>query len=86
MQTQFANGVVYYGDSLEVVKTLDNNSIDCVITSPPYYQLRDYGYDGQWGLEDSYKEYLDNLILLMHELKRVLKDTGTMWINWAILI
>lgn len=80
-KTELSNGVVYLGNSIDVVKTLPDNSVDCVITSPPYYQLRDYNYEGQWGLEDTYKEYLDNLISLMHELKRVLKDTGTMWIN-----
>lgn len=69
------------GDTLETVKTLPNESIDCVITSPPYYQLRDYGWNGQWGLEKTYQEYLDKLISLMSELKRVLKPTGTMWIN-----
>lgn len=69
------------GDTLETVKTLPDESIDCVITSPPYYQLRDYGWNGQWGLEKTYQEYLDKLISLMSELKRVLKPTGTMWIN-----
>lgn len=69
------------GDTLETVKTFPDESIDCVITSPPYYQLRDYGWDGQWGLEPTYQEYLDKLIELMKELKRVLKPTGTMWIN-----
>lgn len=69
------------GDTLETVKTLPDKSIDCVITSPPYYQLRDYGWNGQWGLEKTYQEYLDKLISLMSELKRVLKPTGTMWIN-----
>ena len=72
---------IYIGDSLGIVKTFPDESIDCVITSPPYYQLRDYGWTGQWGLEKTYQEYLDNLISLMSELKRVLKPTGTMWIN-----
>lgn len=73
--------MIIHGDTLETVKTLDANSIDCVITSPPYYQLRDYGWTGQWGLEKTYQEYLDKLVALMSELKRVLKPTGTMWIN-----
>jgi len=72
---------IYCGDTLETVKTLPDESIDCVITSPPYYQLRDYGWSGQWGLEKTSQEYLDKLISLMRELKRVLKPTGTMWIN-----
>lgn len=69
------------GDTLETVKTFPDESIDSVITSPPYYQLRDYGWNGQWGLEKTYQEYLDKMIELMKELKRVLKPTGTMWIN-----
>lgn len=69
------------GDALETVKTFPDESIDSVITSPPYYQLRDYGWNGQWGLEKNYREYLDKLIALMSELKRVLKPTGTMWIT-----
>lgn len=72
---------VIQGDCLETVKKIADESIDSVITSPPYYQLRNYGWDGQWGLEKTYQEYLDKLISLMGELKRVLKPTGTMWIN-----
>ena len=68
-------------DCLEFTKTLPDDSIDCVITSPPYYQLRNYGFSCQWGLEKTYQEYLDKLISLMRELKRVLKDEGTIWIN-----
>ena len=55
--------------------------MDCVITSPPYWQLRDYGYPDQWGLEKTFEEYLENLWKLMDEIKRILKDTGTVWIN-----
>lgn len=69
------------GDALEVTKTLPDKCIDCLITSPPYWQLRDYGWDEQWGLEPSYKTYLSKLWLLMDEIFRVLKDTGTVWIN-----
>ena len=72
---------VINGNSLQILKTFPDESIDCVITSPPYYQLRDYGWEGQWGLEKTYQEYLDKMIELMRELKRILKPTGTMWIN-----
>lgn len=81
MKIQFTNGTAYLGDALQVVKSLDSNSVDSVITSPPYYQLRDYGFDSQWGLEQDYKDYLNKMIELMSELKRVLKPTGTMWVN-----
>jgi DNA modification methylase len=60
---------------------MPDKSIDSVITSPPYWQLRDYGYDGQWGLEPTFQEYLEHLWQLMDEIYRVLKDEGTCWIN-----
>jgi len=72
---------IIHGDTLETLKTFEPNSIDCIVTSPPYYQLRDYGYSEQWGLEKTYQEYLDKMVLFMAECKRVIKDSGTMWIN-----
>lgn len=72
---------VIQGDSLETLKEFPDESIDCVITSPAYWQLRDYGWKGQWGLEKTYDEYLENLWKLMDEIKRVLKPRGTVWIN-----
>ena len=55
--------------------------IDCVITSPPYWQLRDYGYPEQWGLEPTFQQYLNHLWEMMDEIHRVLKPNGTCWIN-----
>ena len=72
---------IIQGDCLEEVEKLDSKSVDCVITSPPYWQLRDYGFPDQWGLEPTYQEYLEHLWSLMDEIYRVLKDTGTVWIN-----
>lgn len=72
---------IYHGNCLDVIKTFPDKSIDSVITSPPYYQLRDYQWDGQWGLEPTFQMYLENLWSLMDEIWRVLKDTGTVWIN-----
>jgi len=69
------------GDALKVIKKLPDESIDCVITSPPYWQLRDYGFNGQWGLEKTYMQYLENMFLLMDEIYRVLKPEGTVWVN-----
>jgi site-specific DNA-methyltransferase (adenine-specific) len=60
---------------------MEPESLDCVITSPPYWQLRDYGYDGQWGLEPTYQEYLEHLWQMMTEVYRVLKPMGTVWVN-----
>jgi len=72
---------IYCGDVMELMGKLKNESIDCLITSPPYWQLRDYGYPEQWGLEPTYQEYLEHLWSWMDEVKRVLKKTGTVWVN-----
>ena len=60
---------------------MPNEFIDCVISSPPYWQLRDYGYNGQWGLEPTFQQYLEHLWEMMDEIYRVLKPSGTVWIN-----
>ncbi len=72
---------IYQGDALEVLKTFLDESVDCVITSPPYFNLRDYGVDGQIGLEKTYQEYIDKLINIFNEVKRVLKKNGTCFVN-----
>ena len=78
---------IYQGNCLEVLKTFENNSINCCVTSPPYYGLRDYGVDGQLGNEDTPDDYIDKLVNIFSEVKRVLKDDGTLWLNigdcWA---
>jgi len=82
MITKFENfGTIYNGHVLEIAKQLPNESVDCVITSPPYWQLRDYGQPEQWGLEPTYQEYLAHLQSLMKEIWRVLKPHGTVWVN-----
>lgn len=72
---------LYNGDCLEVLKTLPDKSIDSCITSPPYWCLRDYGVDGQLGLEPTIEEYIDKLCNIFDEVNRVLKQTGTLWVN-----
>lgn len=69
------------GDSLEVLRTLPDGSADCVVTSPPYYGLRDYGTPGQYGLEASPAEYVATMRRLFGEARRVLADDGTLWLN-----
>ena len=69
------------GDSLKILKTLDTESIDCIVTSPPYWQLRDYNISGQIGLEENIEEYIEKLMLIMDELYRVLKKSGTFFLN-----
>lgn len=74
-------GQILQGDCLDVLKTLPDESVDCCITSPPYYGLRDYGVDGQIGLEETAEEYVNRLVTVFHEVKRVLKEDGTLWLN-----
>lgn len=69
------------GDCLEIMKTLPDNSINCCITSPPYFGLRDYGMDGQIGLEPTPEDYVSRLVEVFREVKRVLRDDGTFWLN-----
>jgi DNA modification methylase len=69
------------GDALSILKKLPSESIDCVVTSPPYWSLRDYGVKGQIGLEDSFAQYLINLLAIFSEVRRVLKAEGTCWVN-----
>jgi DNA modification methylase len=69
------------GDALAVLKTLPNENVDCCITSPPYFGLRDYGVAGQIGLEETPEEYTEKLVEIFREVKRVLKKEGTMWLN-----
>ena len=72
---------LYCGDSVEVLKSLPDKSIDCIVTSPPYYSLRDYQVDGQIGLEDTVNDYVQSLCAVMDEAYRVLKDSGTLFLN-----
>jgi site-specific DNA-methyltransferase (adenine-specific) len=72
---------IYQEPCLDTLKRMPNNYLDCVITSPPYWQLRDYGYPEQWGLEPTFNEYLEHLWEMMNEIHRVLKTSGTVWIN-----
>jgi DNA modification methylase len=73
--------IIYNGDFLEVLKTFPDKSINCCVTSPPYFNLRDYGVPGQIGLEETPEEYINKLVEGFREVKRVLKDDGTLWIN-----
>jgi DNA modification methylase len=72
---------VYNEDILTGMAKIPNESVDCIITSPPYWQLRDYKWDGQWGLEPTFGLYLEHLWQFMEESMRVLKTEGTVWIN-----
>lgn len=73
--------MIYQGDCIDVLKTLDDEIIQCCVTSPPYWGLRDYGVDGQIGLEKTPEEYVEKMVAVFREVKRVLKDDGTLWLN-----
>ncbi len=72
---------VLLGDALEQLRTLPDGSVHCVVTSPPYFGLRDYGAEGQIGLEPTPAEYVARLVAAFREVKRVLRDDGTLWLN-----
>jgi DNA modification methylase len=72
---------IYCMDNREGLKMLDDNSIDCCVTSPPYWNLRDYGIEGQIGLEQTPEEYVEQMVNVFREVKRVLKPEGTLWLN-----
>jgi len=72
---------LHLGDALAVASDLNVSSVDCVVTSPPYFGLRDYGTEGQYGLESSPAEYVETMRALFGELRRVLAADGTLWLN-----
>lgn len=69
------------GDCRDVLKTLPDQSVHCVVTSPPYFGLRDYGVDSQIGLEDTPSDFVAQLVEVFRETRRVLRDDGTLWLN-----
>ena len=75
------HGDLYCGDSLAVLKSLPSEIVNCCVTSPPYFGLRDYGVDGQIGLEETPEAYVANLVEVFGEVRRVLRDDGTLWLN-----
>lgn len=69
------------GDCLDVLTTIPDASIDCCVTSPPYFGLRDYGHDGQIGLEETPDAFVAKMVEVFTEVKRVLKKDATLWLN-----
>lgn len=69
------------GQALEKLQELEDESVHCVVTSPPYWGLRDYGVDDQLGLEQTPDEYVENMVAVFREVWRVLRDDGTLWLN-----
>lgn len=77
---QYVNRILC-GDALTMLQKLPSESVNCVVTSPPYWSLRDYGVKGQLGLEDSFDQYLTHLLAVFDEIRRVLQAEGTCWVN-----
>ncbi len=75
------DSVILEGDALHALRLLPSSSIQCVVTSPPYWGLRDYGINGQIGLENTLPQFLNHLVAIFSEVKRVLRDDGILWIN-----
>lgn len=69
------------GDALKILPTIADGSVQTCVTSPPYWGLRDYGNEGQLGLEATPEEYVANMVRLFREVRRVLRDDGTLWLN-----
>ena len=68
-------------DAIQHLASMESGSVHCIVTSPPYYNQRNYGHDGQIGLEGTVQEYIDRMVAVLCECRRVLRDDGTLWLN-----
>lgn len=75
------DSVLFEGDALQILHRLPTGSVQCVVTSPPYWGLRDYGIEGQIGLEESLPQFINRLVAVFAEVRRVLRDDGVLWLN-----
>lgn len=71
---------IIIGDAFEALRHIPDESVDICVTSPPYYGLRDYGVDGQIGMENTPEKYINRLVKVFTEVKRTLKNDGTLWL------
>ena len=72
---------IHQGNCIDILKELPEKSVNTCVTSPPYFGLRNYGTEGQFGMEETIDEFVDNLVKVFQGVKRVLKDDGTVWLN-----
>ncbi len=72
---------ILLGDALATLRTLPSESVHCIVTSPPYWNLRDYGVSGQLGLETTPEEYIAQMVAVFAEARRVLRADGSLWLN-----
>jgi len=82
MKTYFENdfGKLYNGNSIDILKNIESESVNCCVTSPPYFRLRNYNVENQIGLEQTPDEYVQKMVEVFREIKRVLKKDGTLFI------
>ncbi len=80
-QITLIGSMILQGDSLHILRRLPSACVQCIVTSPPYWGLRDYDIAGQIGLENSLTQYVNRLVAVFNEAKRVLKDDGIFWLN-----
>lgn len=73
--------MIQCGDAITILQNMESESIHCCVTSPPYFGLRDYGIVGQLGLESTPQEYVDKMVVVFAEVRRVLRKDGTLWLN-----
>jgi DNA modification methylase len=76
-----SSGKLHQGEVLDILHTLPDESVNCCVTSPPYWGLRDYGHDNQLGLERTPEEYVARMVEIFREVRRVLRKDGTLWLN-----
>jgi len=84
-EQQFKDRIIN-GDALEELAKIPDGIFNMCVTSPPYWGLRDYGKDGQIGLEKSPEEYIEKLVAIFREVRRTLRDDGTLWLNLGDLM
>ena len=73
--------IILEGDALDRLQGIPAESVDTCVTSPPYYNLRDYGEPGQIGNEETVEEYIGKLVAVFREVHRILRPAGTLWVN-----
>lgn len=75
------SALIHVGDVMRLLQEIPSSSVQCCVTSPPYWGLRDYGVDGQLGLEATPEAYVNNMTIVFSEVRRILKDDGVCWVN-----
>jgi site-specific DNA-methyltransferase (cytosine-N4-specific) len=78
---EFCESTIFEGNALTILERLPANSVQCVITSPPYWGLRDYNIPNQIGLEPTLPQFINKLVSVFSEVRRVLRDDGIFWLN-----